>query len=115
MIIADVKDLHRIHDSSEDVLMLQLHLDTKKFEEIYPNISSTYFVCEDPGTLHDEDATLKGKQLLLKHQLANCWIVLAIPMILFTYRQHQRCRRHFNRYFRGFYMEDYQYRVGGIM
>lgn len=114
MIIADMEDLHRIHDSSEDVLMLQLHIDAKKFEEIYPNLSSTYFVCEDPGTLHFEDPALKGKQLLLKNQLAklmmdsvgnfNDFVLHTdnINDILTTLIRH----------FRGFYMENYQYRVG---
>jgi AraC-like DNA-binding protein len=114
MIISDVEDLHRIHDSSSDVLMLQLHIDTKKFEEIYPNICSTYFVCEDPGVLHGNDPTLKGKQLLLKHQLAKLALdstgnpndfvrqIDNINDVIATLISH----------FRGFYMEDYQYRVG---
>jgi AraC-like DNA-binding protein len=114
MIIADVEDLHRIHDSSEDVLMLQVHIDTNKFEEIYPNISATYFVCEDPGALHENDAALKEKQLSLKHQLAklvmdsvgnpNDFVLHSgnINDVIATLIRH----------FRGFYMEDYQYRVG---
>jgi AraC-like DNA-binding protein len=114
IIISDVEDLHRIHDSSPDVLMLQLHIDTKKFEEIYPNISSTYFVCEDPGMFHRNDPALKGKQLLLKHQLAKLALdskgspndfvmqIDNINNVIATLIRH----------FRGFYMEDFQYRVG---
>jgi len=114
MIIADVADLHRIHDSSEDVLMLQLHLDTKKFEEIYPNISSTYFVCEDPGALYIEDAALRGKQLMLKHQLAKLMMdSVGNPndFVLQTSNVNDIVAT-LVRHFRGFYMEEYQYRVG---
>ncbi len=114
MIIADVEDLHRIHDSSEDVLMLQLHLDAQKFEEIYPNISSTYFVCEDPGALHREDTALKGKQQVLKSQLAKLMMDS-----LGSYNDFVLHTDNINdlvstliRHFRGFYMEDFQYRVG---
>jgi AraC-like DNA-binding protein len=114
MIIADVEDLHRIHDSSEDVLMLQLHLDTKKFEEIYPNISSTYFVCEDPGTLHIEDTALKSKQLVLKNHLAGLMMDMVDSpddFVLHTDNINQIVAT-LVRYFRGFYMEDYKYQVG---
>lgn len=114
MIIADVEDLHRIHDSSEDVLMLQLHLDTKKFEEIYPNISSTYFVCEDPGTRHSDDGILRNKQLLLKHQLAKLMMdCIGSPndFVLHTDNINDVIAT-LIRHFRGFYMEDNQYRVG---
>lgn len=114
MIIADVEDLHRIHDSSEDVLMLQLHLDTKKFEEIYPNISSTYFVCEDPGAMQGGNEALKGKQQLLKHQLAKLMMDnLGSPydFVLHTDNINDVIATLVH-YFRGFYMEDYQYRVG---
>jgi AraC-like DNA-binding protein len=114
MIIADVEDLHRIHDSSEDVLMLQLHIDTKKFEEIYPNISATYFVCEGPETLQGNHAALKEKQLMLKHQLAKLTMdIVGNPndFVLHTDNINEVIAT-LIRHFRGFYMEDYQYRVG---
>ncbi len=114
MIIADVEDLHRIHDSSQDVLMLQLHIDTKKFEEIYPNISATYFVCEDPGTLNGKNTALKEKQLMLKHQLAKLTMdCVGNPndFVLHTDNINEVIAT-LIRHFRGFYMEDYQYRVG---
>ncbi len=114
MIIADVEDLHRIHDSSEDVLFLQLHIDTMRFEEIYPNIGSTYFVCEDPGNLPDEDFTLKNKQILMKHQLAklimDC-MYSPSDFVLQTNNVNDIIATLIH-HFRGFYMQDYQYRVG---
>ena len=114
MIIADVEDLHRIHDASLDVLMLQVHLDTKKFEQVYPNISATYFVCEDPGYHAGDDAALGSNQRVLRHQLAKLMLDTSgspndfvlqtdnINEVLSTLVRH----------FRGFYMEDYQYRIG---
>jgi AraC-like DNA-binding protein len=114
LIIADVEDLHRIHDSSEDVLMLQLHIDARKFEEIYPNISSTYFVCEDPGTLHREDTALKGKQQMLKSQLAKLMMDCVgnnNDFVLHADNINDVVSTLISQ-FRGFYMEDFQYRVG---
>jgi len=114
MIIADVEDLHRIHDSSEDVLMLQVHLDTGKFEEIYPNISATYFVCEDPGSRSKDDAALRSNQMLLRHQLAKLIMdAYGSPsdFVLQTDNISQLLST-LVRHFRGFYMEDYQYRIG---
>ena len=114
MIIADVEDLHAIHGSSEDVLMLQLHLDTKKFEEIYPNISATYFVCEDPGSQNGNEDALRSKQLQLKHQLAKLMMdSLGNPsdFVLQTDNVNNIVAT-LVRHFRGFYIEDYQFRVG---
>lgn len=114
MIISDVEDLHRIHDSSEDVLMLQVHLDTGKFEEMYPNIRATYFVCEDPGSRAKDDAALRSNQLLLRHQLAKLIMdAYGSPrdFVLQTDNINQLLATLVG-HFRGFYMEDYQYRIG---
>ncbi len=113
MMISDVEDLHRIHDGSNDALMLQLHIDTRRFEEMYPNISYMFFVCEDPATSTEMDEALRDKQWLLKTQIAKLALdymgnpsdfVLHtdnINGILSTLVTH----------FRGFYIEDYQYRM----
>ena len=114
LIIADVEDLHRIHDGSEDALMLQVHVDTGKFEEIYPNISTTYFVCEDPGMRHGQDASLLAKQQALKHQLAKLMMDAVGNPDDFALQADNinEIVATLVAQFRGFYMEDYQYRVG---
>jgi AraC-like DNA-binding protein len=113
MIIADVEDLHRIHDSSKDVLMLQVHLDTGKFEQIYPNISATYFVCEDPGSRASEDPVLGNNQRLLRHQLAKLMMdTIGSPRDFVLQTDNiSEVLATLVRHFRGFYMEDYQYRI----
>jgi AraC-like DNA-binding protein len=114
LIIADVEDLHRIHDGSEDALMLQVHLDTGKFEEIYPNISTTYFVCEDPGMRHGQDASLLAKQQSLRHQLSKLMMdTVGSPEDFALHADNiNEIVETLVGQFRGFYMEDYQYRVG---
>lgn len=47
MFTVDTKDLHYIYESSEDVIMLQFHVDVAYFSDTYPNIDVMFFVCED--------------------------------------------------------------------
>ena len=71
LIIADIEDLHQIHDSSDDVLMLSMHIDTSRFEEIYPNIQYMFFVCEEcmDGPASNPQM-LENKLALLKNHIA---------------------------------------------
>ena len=41
LIIADTEDLHQIHDSSDDVMMLSMHIDTSRLMKYTP----TYSIC----------------------------------------------------------------------
>ena len=49
IIIVDTEDLHRIYDSSDDALMLTMHVNLEYFTELYPNIDFMIFACEECG------------------------------------------------------------------
>ena len=46
-VAGESKHCHQIHDSSEDILMLSMHIDTGRFNDIYPDIRYMFFVCEE--------------------------------------------------------------------
>ena len=71
LIIADVEDLHQIHHSSEDILILSIHVDTSRFEQLYPNIRYMFFVCEEcmEGPSGNRQL-LQSKLKLLKQHIA---------------------------------------------
>jgi AraC-like DNA-binding protein len=113
MLIADVNDLHRVHGGSGDVLLLRLHVDTDRFEEIYPGIASTYFVCEDPEAPDSPDPAFRESRALLRQQLARLTMDF-----LGAADGPARLTDHVNGiiatlmgHFRGFYIENYQYRA----
>ncbi|MEG2200064.1 MAG: AraC family transcriptional regulator, partial [Anaerovorax sp.] len=114
LIIADVEDLHQIHDSSDDILLLTLHVSTKHFEHIYPNIRYMFFVCEEcmDGT-GGSNQILQSKLAILKHHIAKLALnsdhnkgnptqltddINELVSILVNH-------------FQGFFMEDYQYKT----
>lgn len=114
LIIADIEDLHQIHDSSDDVLMLSMHIDTSQFEELYPNIQYMFFVCEEcmegpasnPQMLDNKLALLKNHIANLafhyiKEDTSNSILLDEINKLVAILVEH----------FQGFYMEDYQYKT----
>ena len=71
ILIVDTQDLHRIFDSSDDILMLVMYVDLGFFTDLYPNIDYMIFACEDYGkssTLKYQD--LQKKVSILKHHIA---------------------------------------------
>lgn len=50
VLIVDGDDLHRIKDSSKDILILRIHVDLQYFSEQYPHIYFMIFACEDCST-----------------------------------------------------------------
>ena len=114
LIIADTEDLHQIHDSSDDVMMLSMHIDTSRFDEIYPNIQYMFFVCEEcmdgpasnPQILDSKLAMLKGQiaHLTFRYFSENTSasiLMEEINKVVSILVDH----------FQGFYMEDYQYKA----
>lgn len=114
LIIADVEDLHQIHESSEDILLLSIHVDTSRFEHLYPNIRYMFFVCEEcmEGPSGNRQL-LQSKLNLLKQHLAK---------MAFDYMQEEEdsslLTEDVNRlvsilveHFQGFFMEDFQYKT----
>ncbi len=114
LIIADAEDLHQIHDSSDDILILSLHVDTRRFEKQYPNIRYMFFVCEEcmEGPSGSRQL-LENKLTLLKQHIAR---------LAFDYGKDKKdlplLREEIKdlvsilvNHFQGFYMEDFQYKT----
>lgn len=114
LIIADVEDLHQIHGSSDDILLLTIHISTKFFEDVYPNIRYMFFVCEEcmDGT-GGNNQILQSKLTLLKHHIAK--------LALDSTGEEKNTGQLSNdinvlvsvlvNHFQGFFMEDYQYKT----
>ena len=114
LIIADAEDLHQIHDSSEDILLLSVHVDTGRFDLLYPNIRYMFFVCEEcmEGPAGNRQL-LQSKLAILKQQLAKLAIdytraKLDVPLLT---REISDVVSTMVTHFQGFYMEDYQYKT----
>ncbi len=114
LIIADAEDLHQIHDSSEDILLLAIHVDAGGFEHLYPDIRYMFFVCEEcmEGPSANKQL-LQSKLALLKHAIAR----LAYDYMRET-RDASLLMEEINElisilvhHFQGFFMEDYQYKI----
>lgn len=114
LIIADVEDLHQIHGSSEDILLLSIHVDTGRFEHLYPNIRYMFFVCEEcmEGPSGNRQL-LQSKLKLLKQHIAK---------MAFDYMQEEPQEALLMEdvnglvsilveHFQGFFMEDFQYKT----
>ena len=71
LLIVDTTDMHRIFDSSEDILMLDMYINLQFFTDLYPDIDYMIFACEDyrkSSTLKYQD--LQKKVSVLKHYVA---------------------------------------------
>lgn len=70
LLIVDGEDLHRIKESSEDMLMLRMHIDLQYFSDQYPHIYFMIFACEDcTKDSATKQENLKNKVLVLRKQL----------------------------------------------
>lgn len=114
LIIADVEDLHQIHHSSEDILILSIHVDTSRFEQLYPNIRYMFFVCEEcmEGPSGNRQL-LQSKLKLLKQHIAK----MAFDSIQ-EEEDSSLLTEDVNglvsilvEHFQGFFMEDFQYKT----
>ncbi|MCQ4637551.1 AraC family transcriptional regulator [Anaerovorax odorimutans] len=114
LIIADVEDLHQIHDSSDDILLLSVHVDTGRFEHLYPNIRYMFFVCEEcmEGPAGNKQL-LESKLTRLKghiSRMAADYTAKNRNISLLTEEVSQLVSILVN-HFQGFFMEDYQYKT----
>lgn len=114
LIIADVEDLHQIHDSSDDILLLSIHVDTGRFEHLYPDIRYMFFVCEEcmegPS---GEKQLLQNKLTLLKQQIARLAFdyTRENPDTAVLTEEINELVSILVTHFQGFFMEDYQYKT----
>lgn len=114
LIIADVEDLHQIHDSTDDILLLSLHVDTGRFEHLYPNIRYMFFVCEEcmEGPSGNRQL-LESKLTRLKGHIAKLALDYTkkekdMPLLMDEISELVSILVN---HFQGFFMEDYQYKT----
>ena len=115
VLIADTEDLHRIYDSSEDILMLTMYIDLECFTESYPNLD--YIIWAPENCMQGSAAmqqTLKNKNAFLKSYLAKIMSIFVdqkdddtllmkeIDNLIFILVNQ----------FQGFFIEDMQFKLG---
>lgn len=77
VLIVDTQDLHRIHDSSDDLLLLTIYIDLERFTDEYPNLDYMIFACEDcTKDYYEKYEGLQRKTALLKSHMAR--LMLAV-------------------------------------
>ncbi len=114
LLIVDTKDMHRIYDSSKDVLMLSLYVDLSFYADLYPDIEYMIFACEDyskASSLKHQD--LQNKVSILKHRIAKTalayinnkdnisFLTECINDLIFTLVNQ----------FQGFFIEDHKFKA----
>lgn len=71
ILIIDTQDLHRIHDSTDELIMLTIYIDLEKYTDKYPNLDYTIFTCEDcTKDSVEKHQELQNKTSLLKSHMA---------------------------------------------
>lgn len=71
LLLIEPEDLHRLHDSSHDLLMLTIYVDLEQFTYKYPNVDYMIFICEDYSKDSDEKyEDMQAKTAVLKSQMA---------------------------------------------
>lgn len=114
-LVVDTQDLHRITDSSEDVIMLLFYINMEAFTDLYPNIDFMIFACEE----FNQDASerhqnMQNKISFLIHHMAQMMflrqnkdtadqlMVEKLQEILYLMVNH----------FQGFFIENREFRSG---
>lgn len=114
ILIVDTQDLHRIHDGSDDLIMMTMYIDLEQFTDKYPNLDYTVFTCEDcTKDSVEKYQDLQNKTFLLKSQMA---------MMMFAFRNNSEdTNKHMQlvnefidilvKQFQGFFMEDMMFKA----
>ncbi len=114
VLIIDSRDMHRIFDSSPDILMLDMYIDLGFYTDLYPNIDYMIFACEDyskASSLKYQD--LQKKVSVLKNHMAKTAIAYLknsddIPVLMDCINELI-----FNlvNQFQGFFIEDNKFKA----
>lgn len=115
ILIADTEDLHRVYDSSEDILMLTMYIDLESFTETYPNVDYIIFAPEDcTQRSAEKHRALKNKTAHLKSHLAKI-----MSAFLNNKDDSSLLMEEINEFllllvnqFQGFFVEDMQFKLG---
>lgn len=114
ILIIDTQDMHRIFDSSPDILMLDMYVDLQFYTDLYPDIDYMIFACEDyskTSSLKYQD--LQKKVSVLKHHMAKT--ALACINNKDDFSLHMDCIDNLIftlvNQFQGFFIEDYKFKA----
>ncbi len=114
VLIIDTQDMHRIYDSSDNVLMLDMYVDLGYFENLYPDIEYMIFACEDYSKASSLMLQEQQRKLsMLKHHIAKTALsyfneienhelqLKSIDDLIFNLVNQ----------FQGFFIEDYKFKA----
>lgn len=114
-IIVDTYDLHRITESSEDVIMLTFYINMEAFTHLYPNIDFMIFACEEfSQDASERHQKMQNKISFLIHHMAQMMFLRMdentadqlmsdkLQEILYLMVNH----------FQGFFIENKEFRYG---
>lgn len=114
ILIVDTQDLHRIHDGSDDLIMMTMYIDLEQFTDKYPNVDYTVFTCEDcTKDSVEKYQELQNKTSLLKSHMAR---------VMLAYKNSRTDEKSLMNYmdeflavlveqFQGFFMEDMKFKT----
>ena len=115
IIVVDTWDLHRIVESSKDVVMLTFHVDLEQFANIYPNIEFMIFACGGGSNETPEHRQrMQNKIALLADHVAEIMMICQNDgdnSLLLNRKIHQFIQIMVNQ-FQGFVIEDNEFRAG---
>lgn len=112
-IVVDTQDLHRITDSSEDVIMLTFYIDMEAFTDLYPNIDFMIFACEELT----QDASLRHQKMqnkisFLTHHMAQMMFLYRNSEDGLMTEKLQEILYLMVNQFQGFFIENREFRSG---
>ena len=115
IIVVDTWDLHRIVESSKDIVMLTFHVDLEQFANIYPNIEFMIFACGGGSNETPEHRQrMQNKIALLADHVAEIMMICQNDgdnSLLLNRKIHQFIQIMVNQ-FQGFVIEDNEFRAG---
>ena len=117
VLIVDTSDMHKIFNSSEDILLLSMHVDVSFFKDLYPDIDYMIFACED----YSKTSTLKHRDLqkkvsILKNNIAKTALAFMSEEDNTKLQMSYIDDLIFNlvNQFQGFFIEDYKFKADNM-
>ena len=114
-IVVDTYDLHRIVESSEDIIMLTFYINMEAFTHLYPNIDFMIFACEEfSQDASERHQRMQNKISFLIHHMAEMMFLSRnenTEDALMTEKLQEILYLMVN-HFQGFFIENREFRSG---
>lgn len=112
-IVVDTQDLHRITNSSEDVIMLTFYIDMEAFTDLYPNIDFMIFACEELSQdASQRQQKMQNKISFLTHHMAEMMFLYRNSEDTLMTEKLQEILYLMVNQFQGFFIENREFRSG---